>query len=205
MICVKVVTQMNKKYKIIYADPPWSYDDKMSGHSFSLDHEYETQGLEWIKSLPVGSIADKDCVLFLWAVSPLMPEALQVIESWGFKYKTIGFVWSKKYANGEPVSNLGRWTMGNVELCLLATKGKPQRVTKNIKQLVEDYRAEHSRKPDSIRERIVELMGDLPRIELFARDDNQPTLTGKSIFDGWDVFGNETKNSIELPPLQVKL
>lgn len=88
-----------KKYKIIYADPPWSYDDKMTGHSFSLDHQYETQGLEWIKSLPVGSIADKDCVLFLWAVSPLMPEALQVIESWGFKYKTIAFVWSKKYAN----------------------------------------------------------------------------------------------------------
>lgn len=187
-----------KKYKIIYADPPWSYNDKMSGHSFSLDHEYETQGLEWIKSLSVGSITDKDCVLFLWAVSPLMPEALQVIQAWGFKYKTIAFVWSKKYANGEPVSNLGRWTMGNVELCLLATKGKPQRITKNIKQLIEDYRAEHSRKPDSIRERIVELMGDLPRIELFAREDNQPTLTGKKIFDGWDVFGDECKNSIIL-------
>lgn len=189
---------MAKKYKIIYADPPWSYGDKMKGHSFSVLKEYDLQDLEWIKSLKVGELADKDCVLFLWAVSPLLPEAFEVLKAWGFKYKTIAFVWSKKYKSGEPVSNLGRWTMGNVELCLLATKGKPQRITKNIKQLIEDLREEHSRKPDIIRERIVELMGDLPRIELFARDDNQPTLTGKSIFDGWDVFGNEAKNSIEL-------
>ena len=130
-----------KKYQIIYADPPWSYNDKMAGHSFSLDHEYETQGLEWIKKLPVGGVADKDCVLFLWAVSPLLPEAFEVIKAWGFKYKTIAFVWSKRYADGSPVANLGRWTMGNVEMCLLATKGKPQRVSKNIRQLVEDYRA----------------------------------------------------------------
>lgn len=193
---------MKKKYKIIYADPPWSYGDKMKGHSFSLDHEYETQDIEWIKSLKVGELADKDCVLFLWAVSPLLPEAFEVIKAWGFKFKTIAFIWSKKYKNGDPVSNLGRWTMGNIEMCLLATKGKPQRVCKNVKQLIEDLRVEHSRKPDSVRERIVELMGDLPRIELFAREDNQPTLTGKGIFDGWDVFGNEAKNSIDLAPIE---
>lgn len=187
-----------RKYQIIYADPPWSYNDKMSGHSFSLDHEYETQNKNWIKDLPVRTLAEDDCVLFLWAVSPLLPEAFEVIKSWGFKYKTVAFVWSKRYKNGEAVSNLGRWTMGNVEMVLLATKGRPQRVRKDIKQIVEDYRAEHSRKPDSVRERIVELMGDLPRIELFAREDYQPTLTGKKIFDGWDVFGDEVKNSITL-------
>jgi site-specific DNA-methyltransferase (adenine-specific) len=154
--------------------------------------------IEEIKALKVNELADKDCVLFLWATSPLLPEALEVIKAWGFKYTTIGFVWSKKYKDGSPVSNMGRWTMGNVELCLLAKKGKPQRICKNVKQLVEDLREGHSRKPDIFRERIVELMGDLPRVELFARETNQPTLTGKKLFDGWDTWGNEVKNDIIL-------
>lgn len=187
-----------KKYQIIYADPPWSYNDKMSGHSFSLDHEYETQDLEWIKKLKVQEIADDNCVLFLWAVSPLLPEAFEVMESWGFKFKTVAFVWSKRYKNGDAVSNLGRWTMGNVEMCLLGTKGHPKRIRNDIKQLVEDYRAEHSRKPDSIRNFIVELMGDLPRIELFARDNGDKNLWGENRLDGWDTFGNEVKSDITL-------
>lgn len=187
-----------KKYQVIYADPPWSYNDKMSGHSFSLDHEYETQGLDWIKALPVGGVADKDCALFLWAVSPLLPEALQVMTAWGFRYKTVAFVWSKKHKDGTPVSNLGRWTMGNVEVCLLGTRGSPKRIRNDVKQLVEDYRAEHSRKPDSVRERIVDLMGDTPRIELFARDDGSRNLFGENRLDGWDVFGNEVANSVEI-------
>lgn len=187
-----------KKYQIIYADPPWSYNDKMSGHSFSLDHEYETQDIEWIKKLPVGGVTDKNCVLFLWAVSPLLPEAFEVMKSWGFKYKTVAFVWSKRYKDGSPVANLGRWTMGNVEMCLLGTKGSPKRIKENVRQLVEDYRAEHSRKPDSIRSHIVELMGDLPRLELFARDNGDKNLFGENRLDGWDVFGNEVPNSISL-------
>ena len=189
-----------KKYKIIYADPAWSYNDKMGNDSafMSATSAYPTMALEDIKALKVNEIADKDCVLFLWCVSPLLPEALEVIKAWGFKYTTIGFVWSKKYKDGTPVSNMGRWTMGNVELCLLAKKGSPQRIVKNVKQLIEDLRVEHSRKPDEVRNRIVELMGDLPRIELFAREDNQPTLTGKKLFDGWDTWGNETKNSVIL-------
>lgn len=177
-----------KKYQIIYADPPWSYNDKMSGHSFSLDHEYETQSKDWIAKLPVGGVVDKDCVLFLWAVSPQLPEALEVIKAWGFKYITVAFVWSKNTVNGKKVSNLGRWTMGNVEVCLLGRKGKPQRICKNIKQLVEAERTIHSKKPDEVRKRIVELMGDIPRLELFAREQTE----------GWDVFGNEVENSITL-------
>ena len=177
-----------KKYKIIYADPPWSYKDKMAGHSFSIDHEYETQSKDWISNLPVGSIADKDSVLFLWAVSPQLPEALQVMKAWGFKYITVAFCWSKHHKSGKKVKNLGRWTMGNVELCLLGRKGKPQRITKNIRQLVEAERTTHSKKPDEVRKRIVELMGDLPRIELFAREKTP----------GWDVWGNEVESDIEL-------
>lgn len=191
-----------KKYQIIYADPPWSYDDKMSGHSFSLDHEYQTQNLDWIKTLPVRAIADDDCVLFMWAVSPLLPEAFDVLESWGFKYKTVAFVWNKRTRNGTDVSNLGRWTMGNVEMVLLATKGRPTRVSRNVKQLVSDERTGHSAKPPIVRDLIVELMGDLPRIELFARKNNQVNLWGKNTFDGWDTWGNDFKSDIDLLALK---
>ena len=186
-----------KKYKIIYADPPWSYNDKMKGHSFSLDHEYETQDINWIKNLGIKELADKDSVLFLWAVSPLLPEALEVIEAWGFKFKKIAFVWNKITVNDKDIHNLGKWTMGNVEFCILGVKGKPQRISKNVKQLVTDIRREHSRKPDEVRTRIVELMGDIPRIELFARDNGDKNLFNENRLDGWDSFGNEVKNDID--------
>ena len=190
--------RLNKKYQIIYADPPWSYDDKMKNHSFSLDHEYETQDLSWIKNLKIEELADNNCCLFLCAVSPLLPEAIEVIKAWGFKFKTVAFVWNKITKNGIDISNLGKWTMGNIELCLLATKGKPKRISKNVRQLVTAIRREHSRKPDEVRLRIVELMGDIPRIELFARNNGDKNLFGENPFDGWDVFGNETINSIKL-------
>lgn len=187
-----------KKYQIIYADPPWSYNDKMSGHSFSLDHEYETQDIDWIKSLNVNKLADINCVLFMWSVSPMLPEAIDVIKSWGFKYKTIAFCWSKYTDTHKEVANLGRWTMGNVELCLLGVKGKPKRISKNVRQLVKASRHKHSAKLTIVRDLIVELMGDLPRIELFGRPNNQLNLEGKTTFDGWDVWGNEFKSDIEL-------
>lgn len=173
----------DKKYNIIYADPPWSYNDKMSGHSFSLEHEYETMPLEWIKSLDVAKLAEKDCILFLWAVSPQLPEAIEVMQAWGFTYKTIAFCWSKVTKNKKPVSNLGRWTMGNVELCLLGVRGNPNkfRLDKSVKQLVVAERTVHSKKPDEVRERITQGFGDLPRIELFARQR----------IDGWDCWGDE--------------
>jgi N6-adenosine-specific RNA methylase IME4 len=187
------------KYQIIYADPPWSYNDKMSGHSFSLDHEYQTQDISWIKKVPIDELADKDCCLFMWAVSPLLPEAFDVIKQWGFKYKTVAFCWSKITENGEWVSNLGRWTMGNVELCLLATKGKPQRATKDVKQLVIAKRTEHSKKPDIVRQRIVELMGGGKNmIELFARGNKDKDLFGENRFDGWHTWGNEVECDIDL-------
>ena|SRR3990167_3145296 len=179
-----------KTYQIIYADPPWSYNDKMSGHSFSLDHEYATQNLGWIKSLPINGIAEKDCVLFLWAVSPLLPEAFEVIQAWGFKYKTLGFCWLKERPNRPNlfVKNLGRYTMGGVELLLLATKGRPKRIINNMSQVHFDERTRHSKKPDALRDKIVQLFGDIPRIELFAREKTE----------GWDVWGNEIESDIDL-------
>ncbi len=173
----------DEKYEIIYADPPWSYNDKMAGHSFSLDHEYETQSKQWISKLPVRNISADTCCLFLWVTSPLLDEGIQVLQDWGFKYVTVAFCWSKYTKNGKLVSNLGRWTMGNVELCLLGVKGKHNkwRQDNSIKQLVQAERTKHSKKPDEVRNRIVQLLGDRPRIELFAREKTE----------GWEVWGNE--------------
>ena len=173
----------DKKYNIIYADPPWSYNDRMNGHSMGALAHYETQSLEWIKQLDVSRLAEKDCILFMWAVSPQLPEALDVMKAWGFKFKTVAFCWSKTTKTGKFVSNLGKWTMGNVELCLLGIKGSPNkfRIDKTIKQLVVAERTQHSKKPDEVRKRIVQGFGDISRIELFARQ----------YAEGWDCWGNE--------------
>lgn len=172
-----------KKYDVIYADPPWSYNDKMKGHGMSLENHYETQDIGWIKSLPVPTIANKDCVLLLWAVSPQLPEAIDVINSWGFKFKTVAFVWSKHSSTGKKIHNMGRWTMGNVELCLLATKGQPNkwRDDKSVKQFVEAERFRHSQKPEEVRVRINKLFPTQTKIELFSRIN----------VDGWDAWGND--------------
>lgn len=177
----EIIPFPNRKFSVIYADPPWSYNDKMRGHGQGAEMHYPTQSLEWIKSLPVQEITAKDAVLFLWATSPLLPEAFELITAWEFKYKTVAFVWSKTTTTGKWAYNLGRWTMGNAELCLLATKGRPQRIEQNMKQLVVAERGRHSQKPDEVRQRIVTLMGDIPRVELFARE--RPV--------GWEVWGNE--------------
>jgi N6-adenosine-specific RNA methylase IME4 len=168
-------------YQLIYADPPWPYKDKMAGHSFSLDHEYITQPLQWIKDLPVQSIAAKDSVLLLWVPSPQLIDGLEVMRSWGYKFKTVAFVWSKLTTHGKEVANMGRWTMGNVEMVLLGTRGKPQRLARNVRQLIRAERTVHSHKPDEARRRAEQLMGDVPRIELFARGP----------VENWDAFGNE--------------
>ena len=115
--------------------------------------------------------------------------------AWGFQYKTVAFCWVKQYPNGGIISNLGRWTMGGVELCLLGTKGHPKRIRKDIKQVLLDKRENHSEKPFAVRELIVQLMGDLPRIELFARKDPRQTLDGKNTFDGWAVWGDDLSSS----------
>lgn len=179
------------KYKIIYADPPWSYNDtqKSGGTAFfGASVRYNTMNNKDISNLPISELANKDCVLFMWATSPLLPEALNTIKAWGFKFKTIGFVWNKQTKNGINISNMGRYTMGNVEICLIGTKGKPKRIVKNVKQLVTAQRKRHSEKPDEVRERIVELMGDLPRIELFARKKTE----------GWDVWGDEVESNVTI-------
>lgn len=147
-----------------------------------MANHYKGMELENICSLPIKEIADKDCVLFLWTTYPMLREALQVIESWGFTYKSIAFQWIKINKKiGGYFYGLGRWTRGNTEPCLLATKGKPKRINNSVFQIIEEPITRHSEKPAIVREKIVELMGDLPRIELFARHKAK----------GWDSWGNE--------------
>lgn len=165
----------NKKYNIIYADPPWKYENEKG-------IPYSTMSFEEIKRLPISKIADKDCALFLWVTMPKLSEIFSVIDAWGFRYITCAFTWVKLNPKNEGIySGLGHWTNGNAELCLFAKRGSPKRIAKNVKQIILAPRERHSKKPDCARERITQLIGDLPRIELFARQ----------YVDGWDCWGNE--------------
>jgi N6-adenosine-specific RNA methylase IME4 len=169
-----------KRYSIIYADPPWQYQDK--GCNGNAEAHYSTMGQADICRLPVSELANPDCVLFIWATYPMLPQALETISKWGFKYKSIAFQWVKlNKKNGRPFYGLGRWTRGNTEPCLLAVKGKPKRINNSVFQLIQTPIEGHSKKPDVVRENIVRLVGDLPRIELFARQQAH----------GWDAWGNQ--------------
>lgn len=184
---------MNDKYSVIYSDPPWRF---WAGGNRNATRYYDCMKIEDIAALPVQDWAADDCALFMWVTFPTLHQAFQVIDSWGFEYKTCAFAWvkSKKSHNQHqaaffPEDNFdsfmgcGYWTRANVELCLLATRGKPKRQSKSVRQVVFEPIREHSRKPDCIRNRIVELCGDVPRLEMFAR---QKTA-------GWDVWGNQTE------------
>jgi N6-adenosine-specific RNA methylase IME4 len=181
---------MSRRYNIIYCDPPWRYvvwNGKGKGRS--AENHYQTMPLSDICALPVGSVAASDSALFLWATLPNLPNAFKVMGAWGFVYKTVCFVWIKKNRKADSLFfGLGHWTRANAEVCLLATKGKPRRASKSVHQVIVTPVEEHSKKPDEARRRIVELMGDVPRVELFARKHS----------DGWDVWGNEVAGSIDL-------
>lgn len=172
----------DKKYNIIYADPPWSYKDKKNNDPKMGGITYNTMELIDICNLPINKISDKNCMLFLWVTMPMLREGLEVIKAWGFEYKTCAFCWVKQNPKNDNIySGLGHWTNGNAELCLLAKKGKIKRVNKNVKQIILSHRGRHSEKPSETRDRIINLLGDLPRIELFARQQ----------VEGWDCWGNE--------------
>ena len=177
-----------KKYKIIYADPAWSYDDKSLNRGGAERH-YRTMPVEDIMQLDIQSISDDDCILFMWATFPKLQEALDVIKAWGFTYKTNAFTWVKRNKIADSLFwGMGRWTRSNAEICLLAVKGKPTRIGKGVHSVIESPIGSHSAKPEETRDRIIKLMGDLPRIELFSRNN----------CDGWDVWGNEVKSDISL-------
>ena len=149
------------QYSVIYADPPWRYSAKnVQG---AAEKHYPTMGIDELCMLPVADLAAPDSVLFLWATFPQLPEALRLINAWGFTYKSVAFVWLKKNRKSESwFYGLGFWTRGNAEVCLLATRGHPKRQAANVHQFIIAPIQEHSRKPDEARDKIVALMGDVP-------------------------------------------
>lgn len=174
----------SKKYGVIYADPPWLYQnwsDKGSGRG-AVQH-YPCMKLKDIMALPVGDIADKDCALLMWVTDPFLEVGFDVLKKWGFTYKTVGFYWAKQTKHLKWHIGNGYYTRANPEVCLLATKGKPQRGARDVRRLVVEPTREHSRKPDRIRWDIMRLFPQGPYMELFAR----------SPAPGWDAWGNQTE------------
>lgn len=178
----------NKKYNIIYADPPWSYGDVHTWHKMGggVARHYKTMSIKEIENLgsKIKSLAADDCLLFIWATFPNLEECLQIIDKWGFKYKTLGFSWIKtNKKNKKPCFGIGFYTKSNCEVCLIGVKGKPGNIIQSnkVSSVIISERREHSRKPDEARERITQLVGSVPKIELFARQ----------AIEGWDCWGNE--------------
>ena len=179
----KSISEINKKYNIIYADPPWTYKTKECLAKTSIldgkiNTHYNTLSLKELKTLNIGEISEKNCLLFLWVVSPMLDDCIDLLKSWKFKYSTIGFIWYKQKPN------CGHYTMSECEICLIGKKGKiPEpRGKRNIRQFLSEKRSEHSVKPNEIRERIEKMFPNQKKIELFARTKKE----------GWDVWGNET-------------
>ena len=176
-----------KTYQVIYADPPWRYQYRCG--SGVAENHYPTMTVNEIKALPVKELVDKNCVLFLWITFPMLQEAWGVMDAWGFRFKTVAFVWVKVNRKEDSLfTGLGWWTRANAEICLLATKGHPRRQSNTVHQVILSRIEEHSKKPDIARRRIEALMGDVPRVELFARQ----------AAPGWDVWGHEVRNSFDM-------
>ena len=159
-----------KKYQIIYADPAWKYNDKRV--SITSDRperyggiSYDVMDIEELSKLPIKDIADDNCTLFMWVTMPLLQDCFKVIDTWGFEYRTVAFVWDKMRHNP------GIYTLSNCELCLVFKRGKipTPRGARNIQQLVRSPRKEHSEKPIEVIQAIEKMFPNHERIELFAR------------------------------------
>lgn len=186
----------DKKYQIIYADPPWQYssDPNSKRGIWGLAHQkYNTLNIEDLKKLPIQNITNDNCILFMWATFPNMQQALDLIKAWGFEFKTVAFVWEKldKTTNHPKKYGLGWYTRSNCEIVMLGRKGKFDRKSASVQQIIKSTIGKHSAKPDEVRQRILKLCGDLPRIELFARTK----------IHGWDTWGNDEK--LQNQPLDV--
>lgn len=189
-----------KRYDVIYADPPWHFkvwSNKGAGRSPEI--HYETQSINFLKDMNIAALCNPNCVLFMWVTFPCLSQGLELGKAWGFTYKTVAFTWVKTNRNNtNAFIGMGYYTRANAEIVLLFTKGKPlERKAKDVSQVLISPRSRHSEKPNEIRKRIVRLFGDVPRLELFARQSTSNAT--ENIFEGWDVFGNEVENSIEIP------
>lgn len=177
-----------KKYSIIYADPPWKYDFAKTNNR-QIENHYPTMTVEEIKKLPIENISEKDSVLFLWATSPKLIEAIEVMKAWGFNYKTHG-IWDKE------VIGMGYWFRGQHELLLVGTRGKFSPPASDLRKssVFREKRGVHSKKPQFYRDYIGEVYNGLKKVELFARN----------AAEGWDVWGNEVESDLQIEEKRKK-
>ena len=181
----------DRRYPLLYADPPWLFRTwSPAGEGRSPARHYACLDMTALADLPVGTLAAENAVLFLWVYDPMLPDALQLIEAWGFRFVTVGFVWVKKVSaslrDGLSPFRIGTGyhTRKGCEQCWIAVKGRGYaRLSRGEPQVIHAPLREHSRKPDAVAESIVRLVGDVPRLELFARTQRP----------GWDCWGNETE------------
>lgn len=179
------------KYNVILADPPWVFNNKNTGGSMisGASAKYPGMTVKNICTLPIQSVTADDCVLFMWWVASQPREALSVVDAWGFALKTMtGFTWVKETKHGKPFFGMGFWTRQGGENCLIAVKGKPKRASASVRAVVSAGILGHSEKPDCFHDLIVDLVGDVPRLELFARRPHP----------GWHVWGNEVVGDVEM-------
>lgn len=188
-------------FRAILCDPPWRFEvwsgetavkarASGKGTNVAAGHHYNTMSPQELLELPVADLVAPDCVLFMWVTWPTLPQALKLIEAWGFVYKTCAFDWMKARVqqidmfrdDADASMGMGYWTRANSEPCLLATRGKPRRLHADVRQGIIAPRREHSRKPDGVHQRIERLVAG-PYIELFARAPRE----------GWTSWGNETE------------
>lgn len=169
-------------YGLIMADPPWAFIARSpKGDGRSASRHYAVMGLAGIKALPVADLAARDAILLLWAIDPMIPQALDVGAAWGFTFKTVGFYWTKRTRRGLPHVGQGYWTRANPEQCLLFTRGRPKRVDASVRRWIDAPVREHSRKPDLAYARAERLAGDVRRLDMFSRQER----------GGWDAWGLE--------------
>jgi N6-adenosine-specific RNA methylase IME4 len=181
---------VSEKFAILYADPPWEYgrqqfDGNRGADTGGAESHYPTMPLARLKRLRVADLAEPDALLFLWATSPLLDQAVDLMKAWGFEYMTVGFVWDKVKVNP------GYYTMSQCELCLVGKRGRipSPRGARNIRQLVVAPRGAHSAKPEEVRKRIEAMFPRQRKVELFARRR----------VPGWHAWGNEVRSTVQLP------
>lgn len=177
------------KYEIIYTDPPWQYASSEILVEASLlnkddNNHYPTMSTDKIKAIDVPSLCADDCLMFMWVVSPMLDDGIDVLKHWGFDFTTVGFVWYKERTNP------GHYTMSSTELVIIGKRGKipTPRGARDVKQFLSQTRGKHSQKPSQIRSRIDQMFPTQNKLEMFAR-----TAT-----PGWHVWGNEFESDISL-------
>lgn len=182
-----------EKYKVIYCDPPWSFNSKKTGGNMKSGAlaKYPTMNMEELKNMDVASLCANDCILIMWWVGSQPQEALDLCKAWGFTIKNMnGFVWNKLTVKGLPFFGMGFYTRAGSESALIAVRGKPSKLVTDhgVRAVKSATVGRHSKKPDEFRDDIVKMLGDVPRLEMFAREATE----------GWDLFGNEVDSSITI-------